>query len=87
MCKSRDSLARAIFIIDNRLASNPARVWDEADSDTRYYAYAIADGLIEAGYGSQHDAWDDGVIYGHNTEGRLIDKRYENPYPKTEGAS
>lgn len=24
-------------------------------------------------------AWDEGVIYGHNTEGRLIDKRAENP--------
>ena len=57
MSTSRDSLARAIFIIDNRLASNPARVWG------------------------------DGAIYGHNTEGRLIDKRDENPYPTIEGAS
>lgn len=24
--------------------------------------------------------WDDGVIHGHNSEGRLIDKRSENPY-------
>ena len=79
MSTSRDLLARAIFIIDNRLASNPARVWDEADSDTRYYAYAIADGLIEAGYGSQHDAWEDG--YG------VAEFDKDNPYPKTEGAS
>lgn len=50
MTTQRDELARTVFIIDNRLASNPARVWDEADSDTRYYAYAIADGLIAAGY-------------------------------------
>jgi hypothetical protein len=27
-------------------------------------------------------AWDEGVIYGHNTEGRLIDKRAENPLEK-----
>lgn len=26
------------------------------------------------------EAWDQGVIYGHNTEGRLIDKREANPY-------
>ena len=26
------------------------------------------------------DAWDQGVIYGHNNDGRLIDKRDENPY-------
>jgi hypothetical protein len=25
-------------------------------------------------------AWDEGVIYGHNNEGRLIDKRGENPF-------
>lgn len=25
-------------------------------------------------------AWDEGVIYGHNNEGRLIDKRAENPF-------
>lgn len=25
-------------------------------------------------------AWDEGVIYGHNHEGRLIDKRGENPF-------
>lgn len=27
-------------------------------------------------------AWDEGVIYGHNNEGRLIDKRAENPFEK-----
>lgn len=27
-------------------------------------------------------AWDEGVIYGHNNEGRLIDKRSENPFEK-----
>lgn len=26
--------------------------------------------------------WDDGVIHGHNSEGRLVDKRSENPYGK-----
>jgi hypothetical protein len=26
------------------------------------------------------DAWDQSVIYGHNNEGRLIDKRDNNPY-------
>lgn len=25
-------------------------------------------------------SWDEGVIYGHNTEGRLIDKRANNPH-------
>lgn len=27
-------------------------------------------------------AWDEGVIYAHNNEGRLIDKRAENPFEK-----
>jgi hypothetical protein len=26
------------------------------------------------------EAWEVGVIHGHNTEGRLIDKREANPY-------
>lgn len=26
------------------------------------------------------EAWDQGVIYGHNNDGRLIDKRANNPY-------
>lgn len=26
------------------------------------------------------DAWDIGVMHGHNANGRLIDKRNENPY-------
>jgi hypothetical protein len=29
----------------------------------------------------KHEVWDLGVIHGHNTEGRLIDKRDSNPYP------
>lgn len=28
-----------------------------------------------------HYAWDEGCIHGHNTVGRLIDKRAENPHP------
>lgn len=29
---------------------------------------------------AKESAWDEGVIYGHNNEGRLIDKRADNPF-------
>lgn len=36
---------------------------------------------LEEAEAEKHVVWDLGVIHGHNTEGRLIDKRDANPYP------
>jgi len=65
--------------------SDPARKTTYGDS-----AAAIRDLLAElrekdeqlaAAAADVHDAWDVGCIHGHNAEGRLIDKRAENPHP------
>lgn len=39
------------------------------------------DEQLSAAAAHVHDAWDQGCIHGHNTDGRLIDKRAENPHP------
>lgn len=44
-----------------------------AESLARVALHAAANRIAEI-------AWDEGVIHGHNTEGRLIDKRAENPF-------
>lgn len=42
---------------------------------------SLARAALQAALGDiAADIWDQGVIYGHNTEGRLIDKRAENPH-------
>ncbi|GAA3705745.1 hypothetical protein GCM10023081_47020 [Arthrobacter ginkgonis] len=50
MSTEREDLARAIFIADNANAPDAAREWDWADDEKVAYAFAIADGLIAAGY-------------------------------------
>ena len=58
--------------------------WDNGTEDHNGgYATHLAQALEAAGYGSMHDAWD---------EGRAEGSRYPynppcNPYPPTEGAS
>lgn len=48
-----------------------------ADANSENLAIAA----IQAAFaGIAADAWDQGVIYGHNNEGRLIDKRANNPH-------
>lgn len=42
---------------------------------------SLARAALEAAFNQiAADAWDQGVIFGHNNEGRLIDKRCINPY-------
>lgn len=47
---ARDELARDIFVADNSNAKDPAANWQEGPASIRDYAYAIADGLLAAGY-------------------------------------
>ena len=51
---ARDDLARLIFITDNANAKDPAAEWEDAAArgplGGREYAYAIADGLLTAGW-------------------------------------
>lgn len=55
------------------------REYNGAVADANSESLAIA--AINAAFNSiAADAWDQGVIYGHNEEGRLIDKRDNNPY-------
>lgn len=55
------------------------REYNSAVADANSESLAIA--AIQAAFsGIAKDAWDQGVIYGHNEEGRLIDKRENNPY-------
>lgn len=55
------------------------RDYNGAVADANSESLAIA--ALQAAFSSiAADAWDLGVIYGHNEEGRLIDKRGNNPY-------
>lgn len=55
------------------------REYNSAVADANSESLAIA--AIQAAFsGIAKDAWDQGVIYGHNEEGRLIDKRDRNPH-------
>lgn len=55
------------------------REYNGAVADANSENLAIA--AIQAAFnGIAADAWDQGVIYGHNTVGRLIDKRCVNPH-------
>lgn len=55
------------------------RVYNSMVADNNSEDIAIA--AVSAVFSKiARDAWDQGVIYGHNNEGRLIDKRDENPY-------
>lgn len=55
------------------------REYNGAVADANSENLAIA--AIQAAFtGIAADAWDQGVIYGHNNEGRLIDKRANNPH-------
>jgi len=46
----RDELARDIFMADNSNAKDPATEWRDAPASVKDYAYAIANGLLAAGY-------------------------------------
>lgn len=46
----RYQLAKDIFMADNSDAPSPEREWDIATTKEHAYAYAIADGLIAAGW-------------------------------------
>jgi len=54
------------------------------EPDDDWLAKHQRDMLAAAGFGlvreAEDEAWELGVIHGHNTEGRLIDKREANPY-------
>jgi hypothetical protein len=55
------------------------RTYNSGVADANSENLAIA--AINAAFDSiAQEAWDQGVIYGHNNEGRLIDKRDNNPY-------
>lgn len=54
------------------------RTYNSGVADSNSENLAIA--AINAAFNSiAQDAWDQGVIYGHNNDGRLIDKRASNP--------
>lgn len=55
------------------------RAYNSAVADAN--SESLARAALQAALGDiTADVWDQGVIYGHNSEGRLIDKRDNNPY-------
>jgi hypothetical protein len=55
---ARHELARDIFIADNSNAKDPAAEWQDAPASVKDYTYAIANGLIAAGYvKADHDEY------------------------------
>lgn len=56
----------------------------------REYSVHVAAALSAAGFGpvqeARAEAWDEGMLHGHNAEGRLLDKWESNPY-RTEASS
>lgn len=83
---SDEALAAATKAVDSWLLlyTLPAnytldRKYNEAVADAN--SENIARAALQAAFHQiAADAWDQGVIYGHNNEGRLIDKRCVNPH-------
>lgn len=59
----RDEFARAVFIADNANLDTPqaAKDWDE-NREHHDYAFAIADGLIAAGYRKITPSWEPTLV-------------------------
>lgn len=62
----RYELAKAVFIADNADAPNPEREWDIATTKEHAYAYAIADGLITAGWTKPRTVTEYGIVFNRN---------------------
>ena len=59
---ARDELAREIFIADNSNAKDPAAEWLDAPASVKDYAFAIANGLIAAGYVKAEPSWAETLV-------------------------
>jgi len=58
--------------------------WGDSADMPAQLAKHQAHALAAAGFGSKHDAWAEGVTFGHNHD---LAYANDNPYPPTEGAT